>query len=207
MYPINNYKYVRRGYTHGQKTTYSNFHLGVDLIVPTGTPIYAPTDCVVTTSVGTEGGNTIYATFNGLVMRCLHLSKFAQKGNAKKGQIIGYSGNTGSLTTGPHIHLDLSPAPFNLNRPKAQFLDPDKYNWEQFDTPPPPVNTNPMPTHKFELFAQKSGDEGRVYFRTWDNVLIWIPTPQDLEMYFGKDAWDRIQKVDDIRTAGIRVIS
>ena len=85
------------------------------------------------------------------------------------------------------------PGTLDLNRLKSMA--------EALDNPPPPPQDNNM---KFELFSQKTGDNGRVYFRTWNNVLTWIPSAEDFELYFGKDAWDKIQVVDDITKVGIR---
>ena len=83
-------------------------HLGTDYAAPTGTPIHAVANGVVTKASYTRGNgryvklrhNKIYET------QYLHMSKFA-KGmrpgkTVKQGDVIGYVGQTG-LATGPHV--------------------------------------------------------------------------------------------------------
>lgn len=94
-------------------------------MVPEGTPIFAPYDGEVKTLWGDEGGNTVHFSGNGHLVRFLHLSKFAKKGKVKTGDIIGYSGNTG-VSSGPHVHIDVSRGTLQLNNRK-NFVDPDLY--------------------------------------------------------------------------------
>lgn len=134
MEPLKGYKNIRRTYTHGVPTFYSNFHLGVDLIVPAGTLIYAPFDGYAKKDdddPNDDLGNCVYFQFGDLIMRCAHLSRWGALGNVKQGDVIGYSGNTG-LSTAPHVHLDLSKAPFNVND-RGRFIDPDKFDWKGDD--------------------------------------------------------------------------
>ncbi len=83
-------------------------HTGVDYAAPTGTPVRAVADGVVTfRGWGGGGGNTIKIKHAGnLTTGYLHLSRFA-KGIAvgsrvTQGQLIGYVGSTGT-STGPHL--------------------------------------------------------------------------------------------------------
>lgn len=125
QYPIDNYHLTRRSYTHGVDTHYNDFHLGEDLIVPEGTPIYAFCDGFVEIKVGNDAGNYVEFHARDKVFRFLHLSKFGRIGRVERGGIIGYSGNTG-LSTAPHIHFDISRKPFDLNN-RQNFIDPAKY--------------------------------------------------------------------------------
>ena len=83
-------------------------HLGTDYAAPTGTPIYAVADGVVTQRSYTKGnGNYIKIRHNKTYQtQYLHMSRFAKsvkRGTAvKQGQTIGYVGQTG-LATGPHV--------------------------------------------------------------------------------------------------------
>ena len=83
-------------------------HLGVDYAAPTGTPVHAVADGVVTfKGWGGGGGNTLKIKHAGnLVTGYLHLSKFAKGINqgtrVSQGQLIGYVGSTGT-STGPHL--------------------------------------------------------------------------------------------------------
>lgn len=125
-YPVDNWAALRRGYRFGQPTFYSPFHLGLDLIIPTGTPVYMPADGAVGNQPNTPaGGNIAIATIGDRVVRFLHLSRFGKSGMVKEGEVIGWSGNTG-LSQGPHIHIDVSKKPFNLNDRK-NFIDPESY--------------------------------------------------------------------------------
>ncbi|MFA6193850.1 MAG: GIY-YIG nuclease family protein [Parcubacteria group bacterium] len=132
QYPLKNWKRLRRGYRFGEKTFYSSFHLGTDYIVPEGTPICAPAGCEVFVAGDfPEGGNTIHARFKNrkygpLVLRFMHLSKMSPLGKYKAGEILGLTGNTGKLTTAPHLHIDLSRGSVKLKDFK-NFLNPDKF--------------------------------------------------------------------------------
>lgn len=81
-------------------------HYGVDLAAPTGTPIYAPADGVITLAQDLYySGNTIVLDHGmGLSSSFLHLDSFdVQLGDkVRKGQLIGKIGATGRVT-GPHL--------------------------------------------------------------------------------------------------------
>ena len=124
--PLDNWFTIKRGYTFGVPTFYNDFHLGTDYIVPIGTPIFAPADGEITfVGYGAQGGNTLWFAFNGLVMRCLHLTSWKPRGFYRKGDIIGYTGNTG-LSTAPHVHVDLSMGKVDLDN-TSNFIDPAVY--------------------------------------------------------------------------------
>lgn len=85
-------------------------HDGIDMRAKVGTPIYAPGSGVVS-FVG-ENGNygNIIKIYHGNNVETLyaHLSKYEVKVNdiVKRGQLIGYTGNTGR-TNGPHLHYEI----------------------------------------------------------------------------------------------------
>ncbi len=91
-------------------TNKKEMHKGMDIAAPTGTPIIAPGDGVVTRiSTGGAYGNLIEISHgSGLSTRYAHLHKF----NVKEGQkvkrydIIGFIGSTGR-STGPHLHYEV----------------------------------------------------------------------------------------------------
>lgn len=125
--PLDNWDNLKRTYRHGAPTTYSLRHFGVDYAVPIGTPIYAPFDgSNIVAQSFLKGGNTLWFKFENKIMRCMHLRDLPTTGIYKEGDVIGYTGNTGSLTTGPHLHLDISKNNVDLTN-FYNFLDPDKF--------------------------------------------------------------------------------
>ncbi|MEO1043860.1 MAG: M23 family metallopeptidase [Pseudomonadota bacterium] len=92
--------------------TPGGYHTGIDIAAPTGTPIVAPADGVVTLAAdkpfSLEGNLLMLDHGMGLNSAFLHLSKIAvRKGDrVRKGQYIGNIGATGSAT-GPHLHWSI----------------------------------------------------------------------------------------------------
>ncbi len=83
-------------------------HTGVDYAAPSGTPVVAVADGVVTfKGWGGGGGNTLKIKHAGGYMTgYLHLKGYAkginQGSHVSQGQLIGYVGSTGT-STGPHL--------------------------------------------------------------------------------------------------------
>ena len=83
-------------------------HYGTDYAAPTGTPILASGDGVVTEAQYRGGNGNIVQIRHNSVYRTayLHMSRFGPGIRAgvevKQGQVIGYVGQTG-LATGPHL--------------------------------------------------------------------------------------------------------
>lgn len=90
----------------------NEFHQGVDLRADIGTPIYAPADGVIEfAGYNNSGfGYLVIIEHNfGFKTRFAHMSRkdVVKEGEfVKKGDLIGYSGNTG-LSTGPHLHYEI----------------------------------------------------------------------------------------------------
>jgi murein DD-endopeptidase MepM/ murein hydrolase activator NlpD len=86
------------------------FHGGVDIATPYGTPVVATGDGVVTFADYMSGyGRLVKVDHeNGFSTRYGHLSGFAvAAGQAvKRGQVIGYVGSTGRVTS-PHLHYEV----------------------------------------------------------------------------------------------------
>jgi len=109
-------------------------HNGIDIAVNTGTPIKAAEDGEITKCQwdNTGYGNYIkiehkditYGTYYTLYA---HLSSYnVMVGqDVIKGQIIGYSGNTGN-STGPHLHFELE-LPWSNNISYKNRVDPLPY--------------------------------------------------------------------------------
>lgn len=86
------------------------FHGGLDMVEPTGTPIYAAQDGEVTKSGEGAYGINVYTVDADLNLTIIygHLSRAAvETGQSlKQGDLIGYVGCTGECT-GPHLHFEL----------------------------------------------------------------------------------------------------
>lgn len=84
-------------------------HTGIDYAAPTGTPIRATADGVLTFK-GWQGGygNTVILQHsNGIETLYAHMSAFSSAGGqVKAGEVIGYVGSTGR-STGPHLHYEV----------------------------------------------------------------------------------------------------
>ncbi len=81
-------------------------HIGTDFAVPEGTPIVAPFDCeVISSAVSVQLGNYCGVKVGNKYYYCMHLQHKATLGTRKKGQIIGFTGNTG-FSTNPHLHVE-----------------------------------------------------------------------------------------------------
>lgn len=98
-----------------------SYHSGIDLALPTGTPVRAPADGVVTLAADRaftlEGRLLLVDHGGGLESAFLHLSRIDVTGGqrVRRGQVLGLVGATGRAT-GPHLHWGL--------RWKSARLDP-----------------------------------------------------------------------------------
>lgn len=107
---------------------WGKLHGGMDIAVPSGTPVTA-SDGGVVTRVASDGSRGLYVDIkhpDGTYTRYQHLSSFqCEKGQkVSQGQPIALSGNTGN-STGPHLHFAVyQGAPQNGN---ANAIDPRKY--------------------------------------------------------------------------------
>ncbi|MCL5046412.1 MAG: peptidoglycan DD-metalloendopeptidase family protein, partial [Actinobacteria bacterium] len=113
-------------FTSGYGPRWGEFHRGIDIAAPEGTPV-----------VASDSGTVIEADWKGRYGKAImidhgegrvvtlygHLRGFAvDVGDAvKKGQVIGYEGNTG-YSTGPHVHFEIQINGRAVN-PTAYFPD------------------------------------------------------------------------------------
>ncbi len=109
------------------------FHSGQDFTAPIGTPIYATGNGIVETASFIDGyGNcTIIDHGFGYKTVYAHQSKFNVKVGqfVKRGEIIGYVGNTG-VSEAPHLHYEVIKDGIKVN-PSSYFFDdmtPTEYN-------------------------------------------------------------------------------
>lgn len=85
-------------------------HMGIDFASPIGTPIYATGDGKISEAGRERGYGNMVKIDHGYGYETLygHMSRIAIKKNqkVKRGEIIGYVGNTG-VSTGPHLHYEV----------------------------------------------------------------------------------------------------
>jgi len=101
---------------YGAPRAGTGWHQGTDLFGPTGTPLVAVADGVLSkVGVNTLGGNRLWLTDDrGNAYYYAHLSAFApvavDGARVRAGQVIGFLGNTGqAITTPPHLHFEIHP--------------------------------------------------------------------------------------------------
>ena len=87
-------------------------HSGMDIAVPTGTPVKAPADGVITFAdpgLYITGGTVILDHGHGISSNFLHLSRIDVKvgDSVTQGDVIAAVGATGRVT-GPHLHWGMS---------------------------------------------------------------------------------------------------
>jgi len=106
--PVDKYRLTSRFGDTGPR--WKKAHTGLDFAAPTGTPIKAVSDGIITRtgSAGAYGNLTTIEAGDGTVIYYAHQSttnvRVGQKVTA--GTVIGRVGSTGNVT-GPHLHLEV----------------------------------------------------------------------------------------------------
>ena len=107
--PMTSYHLTAR---FGDVGLWSTFHTGLDFAAPSGTPIYAIANGVISSASydGSYGNKTVETLDDGTEIWYCHQTSFViSTGEAvRAGQLIGYSGSTGHVT-GPHLHVEVRP--------------------------------------------------------------------------------------------------
>lgn len=103
------------------------WHNGKDLSGPVGTPIYAWEDGSTYQGYELGGfGNYVVFSARGWKVWLGHLSRYGKSGQVKKGDIIGYRGNSGN-STGPHTHVETHPPNQDRKNGALGAVNPDQY--------------------------------------------------------------------------------
>jgi murein DD-endopeptidase MepM/ murein hydrolase activator NlpD len=110
IWPLRGYLSASFGNRPDPFTGLRDFHPGIDVSVPRGTPVHAPADGVVVSRGVKNGyGNILVIDHGyGVVTRYGHLDGFNVKPGqrVKRGEIVAFSGNTGR-STAPHLHYEV----------------------------------------------------------------------------------------------------
>jgi murein DD-endopeptidase MepM/ murein hydrolase activator NlpD len=101
--PVNGF--ISRGFNP------DNGHMGVDFVIKTGTPVFSAAAGYVIFADYTvnDGYMIIIAHSDGYITVYKHCSALLKKTRdiVSEGEIIALSGNTGELSTGPHLHFEI----------------------------------------------------------------------------------------------------
>ncbi|MCY7395178.1 MAG: peptidoglycan DD-metalloendopeptidase family protein [Nocardioides sp.] len=107
--PMDSYRLTA---TYGQYGLWSSYHTGLDFAGPTGTPINAVANGVVTSAGydGSYGNKTVVTLDDGTEIWYCHQNSFGVSvgDTVRSGELLGYVGSTGNVT-GPHLHLEVRP--------------------------------------------------------------------------------------------------
>ncbi len=96
------------------RSYYSSVHTGLDFACPSGTPIHAIADGVITSFEydGSYGNKTVMTLADGTEIWYGHQTSYASDlaigKEVRQGEVIGYVGSTGN-STGPHVHIEVRP--------------------------------------------------------------------------------------------------
>jgi murein DD-endopeptidase MepM/ murein hydrolase activator NlpD len=110
IWPVRGYLSTTFGNRIDPFTSQIDFHSGIDISTPIGTPVQAPSDGVVVSceNKGGYGNSMILDHGHGVVTRYAHLERYkARPGQrVQRGDVIAFVGNTGK-STGPHLHYEV----------------------------------------------------------------------------------------------------
>lgn len=86
-------------------------HMGIDFVIKTGTPVYAAANgFVIFADYTTKDGYMIILDHsNGYISLYKHCSVLLKRARETvlQGETIALSGNTGEISTGPHLHFEI----------------------------------------------------------------------------------------------------
>jgi murein DD-endopeptidase MepM/ murein hydrolase activator NlpD len=125
------YATVTSGFGSRFLLNYVHNHNGVDYHAPAGTPVWAVSDGTVVRAGWDEGGGNVVCVKHVMSFEScyMHFSKILVHPGERIAQktVLAESGNTGALTTGPHLHFGLKRGgnwvnPLNQNFPRADPL-------------------------------------------------------------------------------------
>lgn len=110
IWPLNGYTAVSSGFGWRTLNGVSDYHRGIDIPAPSGTPIHASNGGTVVTATG-HGSYGNYVVINhggGKSTLYAHMSAIGCSvgQTVSQGQVIGYVGTTG-YSTGNHLHIEV----------------------------------------------------------------------------------------------------
>lgn len=164
--PLNTFRYISSN--HGQPTGQGHFgkHLGTDYSTAVNTPVYAPcAGIIIGTPNSTTVGQQVYLVEdgNGRIHRFLHLNQefVSVDQHVTEGQLIAMSGNTGTNSTGAHLHWDVRKANTTWNGSFANYYNPESL---LVAAPPKPDSNLDAGDVGKTLFLKPTVSSWRVYY-------------------------------------------
>lgn len=151
---------------------------GCDYRAAIGIPVYAPESGTIAVdddnSSGAAGISLVIFHDNGWSSDIMHLTRNVVTSGMKvaRGQLVGYSGNTGA-STGPHVHWSLRPV-HSASYSNRGNVDPELYVGAV--TPPVPPNPTPSTDDEAEMRLARDVTTGTIWFYT-SNGRVGISTP------------------------------
>lgn len=101
--------FIARGFE--ASSLFNDAHLGIDIAAQTNTPIRAPADGVVVFEGWTDDGGNVLVIWHGFnyltIYKHNQVNMVGELEQVKKGQVIALLGNTGKITSGPHLHYEI----------------------------------------------------------------------------------------------------
>lgn len=137
--PVSNKELRRLSSGYGLRTDpilkVKKMHYGIDFSAERGTPIYATADGTVAAAQRNFGGLGNFVKINhgfGFETIYGHMSRFIVKSKqkVKRGQVIGYVGNTGK-STAPHVHYEVHINNKTVNPVNYFYMDLDAKEYEE----------------------------------------------------------------------------
>lgn len=137
--PVSNKELRRLSSGYGLRTDpilkVKKMHYGIDFSAERGTPIYATADGTVAAAQRNFGGLGNYVKIDhgfGFETIYGHMSRFIVKSKqkVKRGQVIGYVGNTGK-STAPHVHYEVHINNKTVNPVNYFYMDLDAKEYEE----------------------------------------------------------------------------
>ncbi len=97
--------------TWGASRSGGRSHKGVDMMAPSGTPVYAPVGGTVSHQSNRLGGLSFHLNGDdGHYYYGTHLSAYGNGGRVSAGTVVGYVGNSGNARyTAAHLHFEVHP--------------------------------------------------------------------------------------------------
>ncbi|WP_259182534.1 M23 family metallopeptidase [Salinibacter ruber] len=115
--PHRGFSYAARYHQAGSRFGREEFHSGIDIAVPPGTPVRAPgPGVVIATGRSPRLGTYVRLLHDEVQLETVlaHLSrtqKRLRRGQlVRRGEVVGFSGNSGR-STGPHLHFEIRSLP------------------------------------------------------------------------------------------------